>query len=817
MGLKHILRRLIRFPLFTAITVLTLGIGIGANSAIFSVIEGVLLKPLPYPDPDRLVAVDHTAPGVNIPRAGAAPFLYFTYRDQSRSFEDIGMWRSDAGNVTGLAEPEEVRTLDVTDGVLPILGVRPLVGRLFTRGDDAPGTPETAILTAGYWRTRFGADATAIGRTLVIDGEPREIIGVLPDSFRFMDRSFAVVLPLRLDPAKVFLGNFSYSAIARLKPGITIAQANADVARMIPAALRRYPPFPGYTAKMFEEARLAPALRSMKDDLLGDIGRVLWILMGTLAIVLLIACANVANLLLVRAEGRQQELAIRAALGAGTGRIARELLVESLILGAGGGLFGLALAAGGLRLLSAIAPAHLPRLESISIDPPVVLFTLAISVLAGLLFGSIPVLKYAGPQLGAALRMGGRTSSDSKERHRTRSTLVVVQVALALVLLIGSGLMIRTFRALKHVSPGFTQAETVQTLRISIPTSEVKDAADVIRMHQAIVDKVSAIPGVSSVGLTSQVPMTSQGWHDAVYAEDHAYAESQLPPIREFKFTSPGLFKTMGNEIVAGRDFTWADNLEKRRVVIVSENFARELWGNPAAAVGKRIRETRQAPWREIVGVVADERDDGVDKPAPAFICWPMLMEGFESGDPFVERTMSMVVRSSRAGTSGLMKEIGAAVWAVDPNIPLANVRTLQEVFDASLARTSFALVMLAIAGAMALVLGVAGLYGVVSYSVSQRTREIGIRMALGARYDEVTRLFVRHGLSLAAIGIACGLAASLALARLMSSLLFDVSATDWVTYAAVSIGLAAAAVLASYVPARRATHIDPVHALRAE
>jgi putative ABC transport system permease protein len=817
MGLKHILRRLIRFPLFTAITVLTLGIGIGANSAIFSVIEGVLLKPLPYPDPDRLVAVDHTAPGVNIPRAGAAPFLYFTYRDQSRSFEDIGMWRSDAGNVTGLAEPEEVRTLDVTDGVLPILGVRPLVGRLFTRGDDAPGTPETAILTAGYWRTRFGADATAIGRTLVIDGEPREIIGVLPDSFRFMDRSFAVVLPLRLDPAKVFLGNFSYSAIARLKPGITIAQANADLARMIPAALRRYPPFPGYTAKMFEEARLAPALRSMKDDLLGDIGRVLWILMGTLAIVLLIACANVANLLLVRAEGRQQELAIRAALGAGTGRIARELLVESLILGAGGGLFGLALAAGGLRLLTAIAPAHLPRLESISIDPPVVLFTLAISMLAGLLFGSIPVLKYAGPQLGAALRMGGRTSSDSKERHRTRSTLVVVQVALALVLLIGSGLMIRTFRALKHVSPGFTQAETVQTLRISIPTSEVKDPADVIRMHQAIVDKVSAIPGVSSVGLTSQVPMTSQGWHDAVYAEDHAYAESQLPPIREFKFTSPGLFKTMGNEIVAGRDFAWADNLEKRRVVVVSENFARELWGNPAAAIGKRIRETRQAPWREIVGVVADERDDGVDKPAPAFICWPMLMEGFESGDPFVERTMSMVVRSSRAGTSGLMKEIGAAVWAVDPNIPLANVRKLQEIFDASLARTSFALVMLAIAGAMALVLGVAGLYGVVSYSVSQRTREIGIRMALGARYDEVTRLFVRHGLSLAAIGIACGLAASLALARLMSSLLFDVSATDWVTYAAVSIGLAAAAVLASYVPARRATHIDPVHALRAE
>jgi putative ABC transport system permease protein len=817
MGLKHVLRRLIRFPLFTIITIATLGIGIGANSAIFTVIEGVLLKPLPYPDPAQLVAVDHTAPGVNIPRTGAAPFLHFTYRDQSHVFTETGMWRGNAVSLTGTGEPEEVRTLDVTEGTLDVLEVHPLLGRVFSSADDSPTSQRTTILTYGYWKSRFGGDPGVVGRRIVLNGEPYEIIGVLPEAFRFLDRKFSLVLPLRLDPAKVFLGNFSYSGIARLKPGVSVADANADAARMIPIALKRYPPFPGFNPKMFEEARLAPAIRPLKDELVGDIGKVLWVLMGTLAMVLLIACANVANLLLVRAEGRQQELAIRAALGAGRAQIARELLLESLALGVGGGLFGLALAYGALRTLIAFAPANVPRLDAISIDVPVVLFTLAISLVAALLFGSIPIFKYVGPQLGAALRGGGRTSSDSRERHRTRSTLVIVQVALALVLLISSGLMIRTFYALRHVDPGFERPEDVATIRISIPSSEVHDPIQAVRMDQAILEKVAAIPGVSSAGMASYIPMTGQGWHDAIYAEDHPISESRMAPIRTFKMVSPGLFKTMGNRLVAGRDFTWADIFDERRVAIVSESLARELWQSPEAALGKRVNETRNAPLREIVGVVADERDDGVDRKAPAIVCWPMLMDKFFGDEPFVDRTMSLVIRSGRAGTSGLLKEVGAAVWSVDPNLPLANVRTLQEIYDGSLARTSFALVMLAIAGAMALLLGVAGLYGVIAYSVSQRTREIGIRMALGARYEEVTRLFVRHGLTLALAGIACGLTVSFVLARLMSSLLFDVSATDGVTYVVVSVGLAAAAVLASYVPARRATRIDPVHALRAE
>jgi putative ABC transport system permease protein len=817
MRFKHIVRRLMHVPMFTGIAVVTLAIGIGANAAIFSVIEGVLLKPLPYPRPEELVQIDHAAPGVNISNAGMAPFLYFTYRDETRTFQDIGMWRPDTLSLTGLAEPEQVPGLDVTDAVLPLLGVRPLLGRMFSQKDDSPGSPETVILTYGYWRSKFGGDVSVIGRRILLDGRAREVIGVMPERFRFLDLKPALILPMQMNRNKVFLGNFSFSALARLKPGVTIAQANGDVARMISIALRKFPPFPGFTAKMFEEARLGPSLRPLKESLIGDIRSLLWVLMGTIGAVLLIACANVANLLLVRAEGRQQELAIRAALGAGWGQIARELLLESAALGVSGGVLGLGLAYGALHSLVALAPANLPRLDEIAIDGPVLLFTLAIALVAGVLFGLIPVIKYAGPHLGTALRAGGRTVSGSRERHRARNTLVVVQVALALVLLISSGLMMRTFQALRNVPTGFIKPEELQTLRIFIPESQVRDPVRVVRMEQDIMNKVAAIPGVLSIGLTSLVPMTSQGWHDPIWADDRVYGETQIPPIRTFKFVSPGLLETMGNRLVAGRDFTWTDVYDKRPVAMVSENLARELWGNPGAAIGKRIRERLKAPWREVIGVISDERDEGVNVKAPAIALWPMLMDDF-SGDPiFMQRTLAYVIRSSRTGSRGFLNEISQAVWSVNPNLPLASVRTLQEIYDRSLARTSFTVVMLAIAGAMALLLGLAGIYGVISYSVSQRTREIGIRLALGARNKEVTRMFVGHGLGLAGIGIGCGLVAAVALTRVMSSLLFDVSPVDPPTYAAVSLGLVATAVLASYVPALRATSVDPVVALRAE
>jgi len=474
----------------------------------------------------------------------------------------------------------------------------------------------------------------------------------------------------------------------------------------------------------------------------------------------------------------------------------------------------------GLRLLVALAPASLPRIDEISIDAQVLLFTLVVSLVAGVLFGLIPVFKYAGPQLATSLRSGGRTASQSRERHRARNTLVVVQVALALVLLIVSGLMIRTFQAMRQVQPGFTKPEEIQTLRISIPEAQVKEPERVARMQQDILEKIGGIPGVSSAAVLSTIPMTTQGWSDPIYAEDRRYAEGQMPPLRRYRFVSPGLFRTMGNRLLAGRDLAWSDSYNKIPVAVVSENLAREWWNDPNAAIGKRIRESLTGTWRTVVGVVGDVRADGVNQKAPTIVYWPTLMKDFAGGTGgslSAQSRVAIVIRSSRTGSEQFLAEIRRAVWSVNPNLPLAAVRTLEAIYQRSLARTSFTLVMLAIAGAMALLLGLVGIYGVISYSVSQRTREIGIRMAIGAGQHELTRMFVRHGLLLASIGIACGLSAAIVLSRLMTSLLFGVRATDPLTYCAVSIGLVAAAALASFVPARRVAAVDPVEALRAE
>jgi predicted permease len=615
------------------------------------------------------------------------------------------------------------------------------------------------------------------------------------------------------------LGNFSDHAIARLKPGVTMAQMSADMARLIPVGIRSFPPPTGFSPRLIEDAQVAPNLRPLKQDVVGNVGNVLWVLMGSLALVLLIACANVANLLLVRVEGRRQELAIRAALGAGWGRIAADLLLESMVLGAAGGLLGLALASAALRALVASAPTGLPRLHEIGIDPAVLLFTLGIALFTSLLIGAIPVLRYAGARDAMSLREGGRGQSQSRSQGRTRNALVVLQIALALVLLVCSGLMIQTFRAMTRVDPGFRDPDSLLTFRFYIPQATIPDSEGerLIRTEQAIRDKLSSLPGVTAATFGNRVPMDGGAGNDLIYAQDRAYAENQLPPVRRFKFVAPGYLATLGTPLVAGRDFTWADNYEKLPVALVSENFAREYWHDPQQAIGKRIRVANTDAWREIVGVVANTCDDGVSEEAPSEVYWPLLMGPFEGQSDRSERYLTYIVRSSQAGSAIFLNQVKQAVWSVQAGLPLANPNTLGYFYNKSMARTSFTLALLSIAGAMALLLGVVGIFGVVSYGISQRTREIGIRMALGAQRGQITTMFVRQGFVLTAIGVCLGLAAAAATMRLMSSLLFHVSPIDPLTYATVTGVIAAVAWIACYLPSRRAASVEPVNALRSE
>jgi predicted permease len=816
--LKQVFRRLARAPMFTAVTLITLAAGVGANTVVFSVLEGVLLRPLPYAHEENLVGVWQTAPGLNIRDLNIAPSTYFIFREQNQSFLDLGAYQYDSVSITGVAEPEQIPALRMTDGTLPLLGVIPALGRTFSRQDDSAAAPPTALLSYAYWRRKFSGDPTIIGRTIIVDGKSHQIIGILPKNFHFLDsQDRSVIIPMQWDRNTVHLGNYSYEALARLKPGVTLQQANADLARMQPIALNSFPAPEGFSLKIFQEAKIGPNVRPLKQDVVGDVGNTLWVLMGSIGMVLLIACANIANLLLVRFEGRRQELAVRGALGATRGRIAAELLLESVVLGLLGSAIGLGLAYAALRVLVAMAPEGLPRINEITINGPVLLFTLFVSLLSSVLFGCIPVLKFAGVRLNTGIREGGRALSQSKEQHRARAVLVVVQVALALVLLVCSGLMIRTFRALTKVDPGFSRAAELQAFRISILSTQVPEREQVVRMQEAILNKIQAIPGVSSVAWGSGIPMDGNTSNDPVFIAGRTYADGELPPLRRFKRAAPGFLETLGTPLIAGRLYTWADIYQRLPVTIVTENFARENWPNPADALGKRIRVATTDDWREIVGVVGNVFDNGVSQPPPTTIFWPVMMDRFEGDKEFVARDIAFAIRTSRAGSESLMKDVREAVWSVNPNLPLSDVNTADFYYKKSIARTSFTLIMLGVAGSMALLLGVVGIYGVIAYSVSQRTREMGIRMALGAQTRALTRMFVQHGLRLTAIGVVFGVVAAIAVMRLMSTLLFKVSPVDPVTYVTVCIGLLVPAWLASYLPSRRVATVDPVEALRGE
>jgi predicted permease len=810
---------------FAATAVLILALGIGATTAIFSVVYSVLIKPLPYPNADELVRLRHSVAG-QLGGADFEPTMYVTFRDENRTLASIGLWQDASVTLTDGGEPERLRSIRVTDGTLQTLGVQPLRGRWFTAAEHGPAAegPDPVIISYGFWQRRFGGDDATLGREISIESRLARVVGIMPRDFRFLDMPTPpdVIAAVRLDEAQlVTTAGWSYFGLARLKPAVTPAEARADLERMRPIWIASWPlpQIPGVTREALASFPVAAVVRPLKDDIVGGAASMLWVLMGAIGAVLLVACANIANLTLVRADTRRQELAVRAALGAGAGRIARALLVENLVLGVAGSVLGLLLAYIGLEFLVAIGPSDLPRLQEIAVHPPVLAFTVAVSLLSTLLFGSITVLKHAG-RAAAPLVAAARGSTTSRERNKARSALVVVQVALALALVVSAALMIRTFQELRDVDPGFAAPTTIQSVRIWMPPSLTREPEQYTRLQHEMLDKIAAVPGVAAVGFASALPMEGPGWAGTapIVIEGQVPAPGVFPPTRGTKFVSPGYFEALGTRLIAGREITWSDIEAGGRVVVISERFAREIAGEPAAAVGKRIRTFVETDaWREIVGVVQGVHETGLYEEAPSFVYFPALLADMW-GTPMVGTpNVAFAIRSERAGTAILMDEVRQAIWSLDASMPVTHTRTMSDLYAGSLARTSFVLVLLAIAGSMALVLGIVGIYGVVAYVVAQRTREIGIRSALGAEPKQLARMFLLQGLTLSTLGAVVGLAAAVVLGRLMSSLLFGVGPLDPLAYVGALAATIAAATFASYLPARRAAKIDPMHTLRAD
>jgi predicted permease len=812
--LRYAGRSLERAPAFTIVATVTLAIGIGASTAMFSVVNGVLLRPLPYPAQDRLIDVVHQAPGLGIGRLYASSAIYFTYADHNRTFDGIAYWDWDKSPVTvsGSGEPEAVQSLEVTHEALSLLGADPILGRQFGAEDDRPGSAPTAVISHGYWRRKLGG-ADPIGRTLIVDGVPRQIIGVLPPSFQFFQYPADIFYPLQPVRAEARFPSFDGRAFARLKKGVTLEEANADVTRMIPILRAQYGP------GAWENMGFGPNLQYLKDSVVGTLGETLWLMMGTIGLLLLIACANVANLVLVRTQTQRPQLAIRAALGAGSGAIARVVLTECAILALFGGIAGLAIAYFSLPLLLSLGAHELPQIMAVRIDVTVLLVTLGISLLATVVFALLPVMQLASPavRLTGSLRAAGRPFTEGREGHRVRHVLVVSQVALALVLLIGSGLMIRTFQRLRQVDPGFRDPAQVQTFQVAVPrttgpSAQASGPADEreLRGKQQILDSIAALPGVESVGFagfSDGLPMDGDGRQVFMIVDGRPPAPDGTTRATELQFVSPGFFETLRTPVLAGRAFVWSDVYGNRPVVLVSENLARAQFGSTGAAVGERVAFSEDGPRWEVVGVVKDVHHDGVGQEAPQTVIRPVV----------ASEAVAFVVRSSRVGIPTFLGEVRKAVWSVNPNLSLEAEQTLGEMYQHSMARTTLTLKLLAIAGAVALLLGLIGIYGVVSYAISQRRREIGIRLALGARPAEVRHMFVRLALLLVAIGVTIGLVASAGVTRVMQSQLFGVSAIDPLTHLEVALALFAAAALASYLSALRASALDPALVLRGE
>ncbi|HET9193947.1 MAG TPA: ABC transporter permease, partial [Vicinamibacterales bacterium] len=804
LDLRYAARMLRKQPAFTIAAVLTLALGIGASTAVFSVVEGVLLRPLPYPDDGRIVRVGATTHSSRDSAASFSDRGYWHFVDNNRSFEKFGAYRvlDSAASLTGDGAPLPVEPGTMTLSAFKALGVFPELGRLPTPEEDAPGAARVALIGHDLWVNRYGADPSILGRRINLYGVPWEVIGVMPAGYDFPTPEVDVWIPLRLNPASQNFGGHNLRAIARLAAGVTIAAATEDARSLI----ARFDEA-GYDASWFERIFDGGAIvRPLRDEIVGDVRQRLLIVFGTVGFVLLIACSNVANLLLARAEGRRQENAVRMALGSSRFRLARHLLIESAMLALLGGAAGVLLAYAGVRALVSVGPADIPRLDEISINGRALVFTALVSSLAGVLFGVLPAVRASSARVTAALRDGGRSAASAGARHRTRNALVMTQVALAFVLVIGSGLMVRSFEALRSVDPGFS-AEGVLTFQVRPLRTKYAGAGAVARLYDRLIERLEAVPGVSRAGAIDALPLTGNDDGFAAVIEEFPPVADELPPAFAVRRATPGYFAAMNIPVVEGRTFTPDDHTRQLPAVIISDSVKARYWPN-TSALGKRI-DIGKASAR-VVGVVGDVHNAGLDAAAEQFLYLPMV----DSAGGGV-LAMTMTLRTASEPLS-LVSAIRSAIAEVDRDLPMAKVQSMERVLGDSMSRTSFTMSALVIAALIALFLGAVGIYGVLSYVVSLRTPEIGTRLALGASPGGVLGMVLSQGMRLAGAGALLGLVAALALGRVIVALLYDVSPFDPVTLVATSAIFLGVAVLASLLPAARAARTTPVDALRA-
>lgn len=805
------LRRALRRPIFHAVVIATLGVGVATAIAMFSIVDTVLLRPLPYTHTSRLVSVWHRAPGWGFEYLNQTFATFFTYRAENRVFEEMGLWDEVPVTITGRGDPERVRAIAVTSGTLRLLGVKAALGRTFTEADDEPDAPLTVVLDHGYWLRSLGGEPDVVGRTLTVSGRQAEVIGVLPADFRFLSIDADVFYPFQVDPLMLRgVGGFGVQAVARLREGVTREQAIADLDRMVPMAFERYA-----AGGSFEGAQtlgLGGNLMALEDEVVGDIGTILWVLLAAAGLVLLVTCANVANLFLVQGEGRRVEMAVRTALGGGRARISRQLLLEGLVVGSAGAMVGMLLARFSLVALRSREPWYLPRFEELALRPSAVALAGLLAVVATLAVAAASHRPVAESGVASTLGEAGRSGAGPL-RRRVRAALVVAQLALATVLVVGAGLMVRSARELLVVDPGFTEPETLLAFRISVPSAEARDEVAALLLEQ-ILGRVQAVPGVASAGISSSVTMDRWDDNSSIYVRDRPLAAGQSPTPRAVKFVSEGYFETMGNEVLHGRAIAWSDIHQRRRVGVVTENFTREYWAAPQDALGRLIAESESGPWYEIVGVVGDVQDDGLDREPTPVVYWPLVRRTAD-GRTDAPTSVGFAVRSPRVSEAGFLAEIREAVWDIDPKLAVASAQTGTELISSWLARRTLTLSLLIAAASLAVFLAVIGVYAVVSYMIVSRTREIGLRMALGASKGTLYGMVVRNALLLGAAGSGIGLLGAVGVTRLMSALLYGVSPLDAPTYLVSGVALLAVTILASWIPARRAVDIDPAEALR--